>query len=532
MSIPKRSLLGMLMLMILIDLSNAQILTESKLPIVVITTEESIPDEPKIQGFMGIIANNSGNTNLLTDTYSAYEGNIGIETRGNSTQDFQKKTYAIELRTKDDQDSSVNLFGMGKEEDWILHAMVIDKSHLRIPLSFDLFTLMGNYASKWRYVELILNGEYRGLYILTERIKRDDDRVAIARLTSDDNIGDEVTGGYILRIDWLFDDPDGFSSDFPSQGGQNLFFQWYYPRAENITAPQRSYIQNWMRDLESALFADTYINEKGFRYDHYLDLESFVDFFLINELSKNADGYKLSSFVHKDRDSDGGKLKAGPIWDFDQTYGVSLVCSNDDYTGWTYLQNQDGCEDLESMPLWWRRLVEDPNFFRIAQNRWSAYRATFLSDASLDSWISEHVEIISQPIQRNFQRWNNFLGEQIWYEPEPVPEDYPAEISALLAWIQNRTAWMDTFLLRELPTSVVDGDTDIQIYPNPTSDLLHVSSVRPVNIQLVDMLGVEWYRGDRTAVNHVIQTSQLPTGIYLLRLRDERKLTTKKVVIR
>ncbi|MEM8895117.1 MAG: CotH kinase family protein [Bacteroidota bacterium] len=399
----------------------SQTLTQSNLPIVVITTESEIPDEPKISGTMGIIDNGTSDLNFITDEFTEYNGRIGIETRGNSTQDFDKKTYAVELRTDDDQDQSVNIFGMGAEEDWILHAMVIDKSHLRIPLSFDLFTLMGNYASKWRYVELVLNGEYRGLYLFTERIKRDDDRVDIARLTPNDNAGDELTGGYILRIDWLLDDPEGFNSDFESQDGSPMFFQWYYPRAEDITVQQRNYIQDWMLDFESALFSDNYINEKGFRYEHYIDIESFIDFFLINELSKNADGYKLSSYIHKDRDSDGGKLSAGPIWDFDQTYGVSLVCSNDDFTGWTYLQNQEGCEDLESMPLWWQRLVDDPIFFTLAQNRWSSYRSDFLSDQALDDWITNHVELIAEPITRNFELWDNFLGESIWIEPEPIP---------------------------------------------------------------------------------------------------------------
>ncbi|MEM6523418.1 MAG: CotH kinase family protein [Bacteroidota bacterium] len=524
---------GLVLLVLSTHLSWSQTLTQSNLPIVVINTTSEIPDEPKITGFMGIIDNGTSAPNLVTDSYSEYNGRIGIETRGNSTQDFAKKTYSVELRTEDDQDRSVNLFGMGREEDWILHAMVIDKSQLRIPMSFDFFRFMGYYASKWRYVELILNGEYRGLYLFTERIKRDDDRVDIARLDSDDNSGDAVTGGYILRIDWLFDDPEGFVSDFESQEGTEMLFQWYYPRAENITSQQRNYIQNWMRDFESALFSETYINAKGFRYDHYIDVASFADFFLINEISKNADGYKLSTFLHKERDSDGGRLHAGPIWDFDQTYGVSLVCSNNDFTGWTYLQNQEGCGDLESMPLWWRRLIDDPNFYALVRNRWTLFRSGFLSDEAIDNWITENVSLISEPIARNFQRWNNFLGESIWFEPEPIPEDYDAEISALRSWIRSRTNWMDAQLRRDMITSVVDNQDfeKVSVYPNPSSESFVIAGAENSILQIMDTRGSEIYKTNINAMEHVVNTTDIPAGIYILRISKASGIMSMKVMV-
>ena len=113
-------------------------LTTSNLPIISITTADEIPDEPKIIGAMGIIYDTNGGMNSINDPFNHYNGNIGIETRGNSTQGFDKKTYSLELRNAANEDTSVNLFGMGSEEDWILHAMVIDKSQVRIPMSFHL----------------------------------------------------------------------------------------------------------------------------------------------------------------------------------------------------------------------------------------------------------------------------------------------------------------------------------------------------------------------------------------------------------
>ena len=108
---------------------------------------------------------------------------------------------------------------------------------------------------------------------------------------------------------------------------------------ENIQPEQEDYIADWFKlYFESGVFSNDYHNNLGIRYTDYINLNSFVDFLIINEISKNSDGYKLSSYLHKNRDKNGGKLNMGPIWDFDQTYGVSEVCSNYDPTGWTYFK--------------------------------------------------------------------------------------------------------------------------------------------------------------------------------------------------
>lgn len=505
---------------------TAQTLTTSNLPIIIVDTKgQRIPDEPKIIGTMAIIDNRLGQRNNVQDAPTDYNGNIGIETRGNSTQDFDKKTYSLELRTEADKDTSVSLLGMPAEEDWILHAMVIDKSQLRIPLSFDLFEQMGHYSIRWRYVELVLNDEYQGLYILCERLKRDKERIDIAKMSETDVSGDEVTGGYILRIDWL-DYAEGFESQFDSQSGYPMFYQWYYPKAKDIQDEQSAYISSFINEFESAVFAPNYRNNQNRRYNEYINLHSFSDFLLINELSKNSDGYKLSSYLHKERDSEGGALRAGPIWDFDQTFGVSTVCSNHVPSGWTYLQNQAGCEDLESMPMWWSAMMKDSTFLHFTACRWDSLKKTVLSKESIYQWIDSNRDLIAEAIDRNFTKWNNFIGEEIWYEPSGFPQTYNGEITYLKEWIGQRWDWID----RNLPgdcdrNTLTNTDNTTKYYgvwPNPSSGTIFIQSpsnaiVRLINLQgkLIEQLVLS------TGLNQIKLNSSLD-GIYFLEFPDGR----------
>ncbi|MCB0286914.1 MAG: CotH kinase family protein, partial [Calditrichaeota bacterium] len=198
--------------------------TSSNLPIVVINTNgQTIPDEPKITVNMGIIWNENGQRNFLSDPFNHYDGLIGIEIRGSSSQMFPKKQYGFETRDADGEDLDVELLGMPEESDWILHAPYSDKSLMRNVLAYDFANRMGRYASRTHYCELVLNGEYMGVYILMEKIKRDDNRVNIKKLDEDEISGVDLTGGYIIKID---------KPDVPGTGG------WYSPFRPYENAPQ------------------------------------------------------------------------------------------------------------------------------------------------------------------------------------------------------------------------------------------------------------------------------------------------------
>ncbi len=177
--------------------------TSSNLPIIIINTNGlSIPyDNPRIVAEMGIIYNGQGERNNISDSLNNYSGKISIEIRGASSSGWSKKSYGIETQNDDGSNNNVSLLGMPEENDWILYASYYDRSFLRNVLTFKLANDMGWYASRTRYCELVLNGEYQGIYVLMEKIKRDKNRVDISKLNPDEISGDDVTGGYIIKVD-------------------------------------------------------------------------------------------------------------------------------------------------------------------------------------------------------------------------------------------------------------------------------------------------------------------------------------------
>ena len=501
---------------------KAQVFT-SNLPIVVINTNgETLEDDPKKLCAFGIIDNGS-QVNTSTDSFNSFSGIAGVEIRGNSTQIFDKKSYAVQLWDSDSVKVPGSLLGMGKDEDWVLHAMHIDKSLLRIPMTFHLSEMMGQYTTKWRYVELVINDEYRGLYTLVEKIKQGPERVDISPIGTTDD-----TGGYILRIDWD-EENGGFNSDYKSMAGSDMKFIYYYPKGKGMNATQKGNLKSSMRNFEDALFNDDFINPNGDSLRDLVDLKSFADFIIVNELSKNSDGYKLSSYVHKDSDLINSKWKAGPIWDFDQTYGASTVCSGDNYSGWTFLQNYDGCEDLNSMPMWYESLVSNPEFCQLLSDSWSTYRNSFLHLDSMNKWIDEHEQFIKTARERNFQKWD-IIGEQIWIEPDGFPETYDGEITQLKTWTKNRFEWMDRNI--DKLCNYMTVDERVKVYPNPTSGQLTIEVITGTHIAITDMAGrIIWNTGLVKESQYIIDVSTLAIGCYIIYSKSSRGTYSSKFVV-
>ncbi|MDA9254426.1 CotH kinase family protein, partial [Flavobacteriaceae bacterium] len=219
-----------------VSFAQQTILTDSNLPIMVISTDIDpatnspidIPDEPKVLATMQLIFRPDGARNYLTDitndSFLNYNGRMGIELRGSSSQELDKKPYGFTtLLEDDDSNNNVSLLGMPSENDWVLNSLAYDPSMIRDYLSYTLASNMGNYAPRVKYIEVIVNDDYKGVYILTEKIKRDSDRVNLKKIDDEDTDFPEVTGGYIVKADkttggdvvaWTMPNYGGWDTDF------------------------------------------------------------------------------------------------------------------------------------------------------------------------------------------------------------------------------------------------------------------------------------------------------------------------------
>jgi hypothetical protein len=418
----------------------------SNLPIVIINTYGvPIPDEPKISGEMYIIDNGPGNLNNQFDPPNGYNGYIGIEIRGQSTQMFPKKSYGLETRDEEGENLNVSLLGMPEENDWILYAPYSDKSMLRNFISFYMGSKFNPYCSRMAYCEVIENNDYKGVYMLMEKIKKDDNRVSIATLNPEDISGDELTGGYILKVDKLDPDfqfgVDGWKSIPipPYPNAMNIIFQFYYPGSEDIVFQQKNYIQNYITSAENALTGSSFANPNT-GYNKYLNTGSFVDHLILREMAKEVDSYRYSTYFYKEKDSDGGKLFAGPPWDFNLGYSnVDYWPPGVDYTGWVYPM----VEPVDwGIMFWWKRLMEDSYFRNLFKTRWNQLREDDLSNDQLEFAIDSIVEYIYDAQERNYDRWP-ILGTYVWPNYDWQGNDYFDEVEFFKTWFFNRVSWMD-----------------------------------------------------------------------------------------
>ena len=244
-----------------------EISVADKLPQVSVNTNgQEIPNEPKI--FAEISIENKG---ALT-----HEGFIGIEIRGQSSQMFPKKQYGFETRDSENEDIDVSLLGLPEEEDWILYAPYSDKSLIRNALIYDISRDIGRYSSRLVFVELFLNNIYDGLYILMEKLKRDKNRIDINKLKSSENEGEDLTGGYIIKIDKedSYHQLNSFTSSIPppnSKSNQQIRFVFHTPDEDDITDEQRNYIKSYISTFEAALNSNQFLDtENGYsKYNNH-----------------------------------------------------------------------------------------------------------------------------------------------------------------------------------------------------------------------------------------------------------------------
>jgi hypothetical protein len=461
-----KSFLLFLLISIIAFPSFSQNLVSSNLPIVFINTNgQFITDSPKIIADMGIVWNGFGKLNSVQDQWNDFKGKIGIEIRGSSSQMFPKKSYGIEIKSEELITTDVSLLGMPKENDWILYAPYTDKSMIRDVMTYTLDASLGHWSPRCRFVELIVNERYDGVYVLMEKIKRDEHRVDIARLKPTDIAGKDLTGGYIIKLDKTTGRPaDGWTSDYMNQAGKT-YYQYDYPKPDEITSEQKTYIRGFISNMESSLFNAKYTGPGN--YHEFLNDTSFIDYIFFNELSKNVDGYRLSSYLFKEKN---GLLHCGPLWDFNLGYGNA-----DYYSGWT----TDGFQyqpllgaDYWQNPFWWSKLVEDKAFMQKLISRWQLLRKKELSNQRISFVVDSLTSLLSEAVPRNFARWP-ILGVKVWPNYY-VGTTYTSEIDWMKVWITGRLNFLDQWWSPSYFRPDPQEEKSEAVYPNPFHEKLNI----------------------------------------------------------
>ena len=484
---------------------DAQSTPETTLPILHVgLAHEDIPDEERELTTLRIVDGGPGALNRFDDPGATLALDATIEVRGSTSATvFPKTGYGFELKGRDGADTSVALLGMPREEDWVLHGPYSDKTLVRNAFAYSLAGALMDYAPRTRFVELVAGGDYRGVYLLTERIKRDGDRVDIARLEPTDTTGDALTGGYILKVDKNtgedFRDRPAFwlpIHGYPFGGQSRTQLLYHYPKPERVHASQRAYIRGWLTEFERRLASPEFDDpERG--YLPLVDLASFVDYFLVNEVTRNVDAFRLSTYFYKSRDSDGGRLHMGPVWDFNLALANANYCFAEQVEGWVY-RHPDYCpDDYFQPPFWYARLFESVHFRTALVARFADLRTRGpLGTAALDARLDSLVGLVAgPPAARNFVRWP-ILDEHTWPNTF-VPGTHERAVQHARTYLHQRVAWIERELARLVDADGATLPTRVRprLYPTyaPAGSRLTVAGVGvadyPLQVEWMDLAG-------------------------------------------
>jgi hypothetical protein len=338
---------------------------------------------------------------------------------------------------------------------------------------------------------------------------------------------DKLTAGGVIA----WNSP--FPASAPSSG--TIGFQMHDPELSELQSVQLNYIRSYITQWETALNGPNFQDPVN-GYASFIDIGSFIDYTLINELSKNVDGYRLSAFLYKERFSEGGKLVAGPLWDFNLTYGNADYCQGWQTTGWELDFNSYCGGGGWDNPFWWKRLLQDPWYATQMNCRWQELRSGVLSNAYLNNYIDSLANVLTVPATRHYEKWP-ILGVYVWPNYY-IGATYQEEINNLKTWLAARLTWMDNNMFgtcQGLSLSELD-EQNIEIYPNPANDMITIQwsqDIKIEDVQLVDSKGTVLKHQFNTS-GHLLQMniSELSPGIYLMRMVSENgKMINKKLII-
>ena len=395
---------------------------------------------------------------------------------------------------------------------------------------------------------MYLNGTYSGVYALVEKIKNDKNRLNLADLNDADTIGDGLTGGYILKLDRPestdLEGRDYWISPYraPTTLAQQEFFLHVDPDGDDIKPVQHNYIKNYITSFENALYSDNYL-DRTVGYYNYVDLMSFVDYYILTELSRNLDGYRISTFMYKDKDSKGGRLTMGPFWDYDISFGNANFFSAGSTTGWVVDGMGNG--DAYAMPFWWKKFRLDPVFNSYLKRRWNEHKATFINTTYLNTLIDSCANDLRTAQQRNFQTWN-ILNTYVWPN-NYVGGTYANELTYLKNWLRDRITWMDGQIqpINDIVQSVPATESiqlEVLSYPNPFVENVNFRCWLPVagqlEIEVFDVLGkqlLQYSQGLSEGLHTLpvsISSDLYPGNVFMYRVKLNGKIQSHGKIMR
>ena len=418
--------------------------------------------------------------------------------------------------------------GMPEEKDWILHGPYSDKSLMRNALMYTLADSITPYAPRVQMSEVVINNEYQGVYLFTEKIKRDGSRVDIAKLKEDEITGDDLTGGYILKFDKAEEEEIGWTSPYSVSESQPTNFVHVYPDWDDIVPEQKNYIQNWITDFEDLLIGPDYTDDEiGYRKS--INTESFIDFMLLNEMSRNVDAYRLSTYMFKDKDSNDDELHMGPVWDYNLAFGNANYCDGSRIDGWAYDFNDVCGGDMYQIHFWWKRLLSDPSFAEDLADKWKKLRNGKFTNSNINALIDYFESQLEIPQIRNFQKWD-IIGDEVWPNSF-VGESYSSEVEYLRSWLMERMAWMDNEFDIDLSNEEISTN-DFTIKPNPVIDELKIlsdSTDESISVKVFNLSGqlknIVFNKSTKT-----INVRGLNPGIYMIQISNDSEQTTKRFI--
>ena len=385
----------------------------TKLPLVVINTENG-----------KMPADKDKDTEITSNIIIIKDGKVNtkesgtIKYRGNSTLDPAKKSFRIKF------DKKTNILDLpAKAKKWVLFANMYDKTLLRNRIGYKMSTIFGlKYTPACNHVDVILNGDFKGNYLLCDQIEVNEKRVDITKMDSTNTNEPEITGGYLIE-------GDAFAEKEPSyfKTKEGILFAIKHPNSDDITQQQKDYIEKYFNKVESEIYQNNLEN---------IDFESFARYFLIEDFAGNIDGIWSSFYLTKDRGDD--KIYFGPVWDLDLAFDNDMIIypTNEKKNFcFKYIYSNGSTQDLVM------KLLSNDSLLAKVKEIWTKMTNSGFDKETMIGFINEQVELINESQKLNFIRWD-VLKEKQFLQPT-ARGSYEAEIEYLKEFIENRFTIFD-----------------------------------------------------------------------------------------